>query len=137
MYKRYEVQVQVQIRGTSTGTGTRYRYRYRYKCEVRMRYRYEVQVQVRGTGTRYKCTGFLRVTAGSKRFSAKYTVLLNKWRTRLSTALNREVANCIIEGARNARGGERLDSNSVAAGSLHLFEYTAEAVRLVSTFNLR
>ena len=40
----------------------------------------------------------------------------------LSTALNREVANCIIEGARNARGGERLDSNSVAAGSLHLFE---------------
>ena len=32
-------------------------------------------------------------------FSAKYTVLLNKWRTRLSTALNREVANCIIEGA--------------------------------------
>ena len=57
-------------------------------------------------------------------FSAKYTVLLNKWRTRLSTALNREVANCIIiEGrARNARGGERLDSNSVAAGSLHLFE---------------
>jgi hypothetical protein len=56
-------------------------------------------------------------------FSAKYTVLLKKWRTRLSTALNREVANCIIEGARNAtRGGERLDSNSVAAGSLHLFE---------------
>ena len=55
-------------------------------------------------------------------FSAKYTVLLNKWRTRLSTALNREVANCIIEGARNARGGERLDSNSVATGSLHLFE---------------
>ena len=56
-------------------------------------------------------------------FSAKYTVLLNtKWRTRLSTALNREVANCIIEGARNARGSERLDSNSVAAGSLHLFE---------------
>ena len=56
-------------------------------------------------------------------FSAKYTVLLNKWRTRLSTALNREVANCIyIEGARNARGGERLDSNSVVAGSLHLFE---------------
>ena len=56
-------------------------------------------------------------------FSTKYTVLLNKkWRTRLSTALNREVANCIIEGARNARGGERLDSNSVAAGSLHLFE---------------
>jgi hypothetical protein len=54
-------------------------------------------------------------------FSAKYTVLLNKWRTRLSTALNREVANCIIEGARNARGGERLDSNSVAAGSIHLF----------------
>ena len=43
------------------------------------------------------------------------------------------------EGARNARGGERLDSNSVVAGSLHLFEssYTAEAVRLVSTFNLR
>ena len=55
-------------------------------------------------------------------FSAKYTVLLNKWRTRLSTVLNREVANCIIEGARNARGGERLDSNSVVAGSLHLFE---------------
>jgi hypothetical protein len=63
-------------------------------------------------------------------FSAKYTVLLNKWRTRLSTALNREVANCIIEGARNARGGERLDSNSLVAGSLHLFESIAEAVRL-------
>ena len=61
-------------------------------------------------------------------FSAKYAVLLNKWRTRLSTALNREVANCIIEGARNARGGERLDSNSVA-GSLHLFESIAEVGR--------
>ena len=28
------------------------------------------------------------------------------------------IANCIIEGAQNARGGERLDSNSIAAGSL-------------------
>ena len=45
--------------------------------------------------------------------------------------------NCIIEGARNARGGERLDSNSVAAGSIHLFESIGEAVRLVSTFNFR
>ena len=40
-------------------------------------------------------------------FSAKYSVLLNKWRTRLSVALHREVANAIIAGARNARGGAR------------------------------
>lgn len=26
------------------------------------------------------------------------------------TILNREVANCVIEGARNAIGGERLDT---------------------------
>jgi hypothetical protein len=61
--------------------GTRYRYKYRY--EVRTRYRYEVQVQVqvqvRGTSTRYKYTGtgFLRVTAGSKRFNAGYACTLN------------------------------------------------------------
>ena len=74
------------------------------------------------------CTGYCTCTtrAGLSEgttFLGLYTVLLNKWRTRLSTALNREVANCIIEGARNASGGgERLDSNSVVAGSLHLFE---------------
>ena len=62
--------------------------------------------------------GYFRGTT----FLGEVQVTRNKWRTRLSTALNREVANCIIEGARNARGGERLDSNSVVAGSLHLFE---------------
>ena len=70
-------------------------------------------------------------------FSAKYTVLLNKWRTRLSTTLNRKVANCIIEGARNARGGERLDSNSVATGSLHLYWFCIGSLHLFESIQPR
>jgi hypothetical protein len=55
-------------------------------------------------------------------FSAKYSVLLNKWRTRLSVALQREVANAIIAGARNARGGERACPAVGSEGVIHLFE---------------
>ena len=55
-------------------------------------------------------------------FSAKYSVLLNKWRTRLSVALHREVANAIIAGARNARGGERACPAEGSEGVIHLFE---------------
>jgi hypothetical protein len=38
-------------------------------------------------------------------FSAKYSVLLNKWRTRHSVALHREVANAIIAGGGTKRLG--------------------------------
>jgi hypothetical protein len=55
-------------------------------------------------------------------FSAKYSVLLNKWRTRLSVALHREVANSILAGARNARGGERICPVEGSEGGVHLFE---------------
>jgi len=52
-----------------------------------------------------------------------YSVLLNKWRTRLSVALHREVANdAIIAGARNARGGERACPAEGSEGVIHLFE---------------
>ena len=44
-------------------------------------------------------------------FSKRYSVILHKWRTRLSVILNREIANAITEGARNARG-ERDRSRS-------------------------
>ena len=60
-------------------------------------------------------------------FSPKYAILLNKWRTRLSLTLNREIANAIFEGARNARGGERQSAagQGVMVDSVHnnnLFE---------------
>jgi hypothetical protein len=55
-------------------------------------------------------------------FSAKYSVLLNKWRARLSVALNREVANSILAGARNARGGERICPAEGSEGGVHMFE---------------
>jgi hypothetical protein len=55
-------------------------------------------------------------------FSAKYSILLNKWRTRLSVAWHREVANAIIAGARNARGGERACPAEGSEGVIHLFE---------------
>jgi hypothetical protein len=46
--------------------------------------------------------------------------LLHKWRTRLSLTINREIANAIFEGARNARGGERQLPQTAAL--LNLFE---------------
>jgi hypothetical protein len=33
-----------------------------------------------------------------------YSILLNKWRTRFSLALNREIEKAVVEGARIARG---------------------------------
>ena len=57
-------------------------------------------------------------------FSPNYAILLHKWRTRLSLTINREVANAIFQGARNARGGEQhfVASRSLAESNLHLFE---------------
>eukprot|EP00959_Pyramimonas_sp_CCMP1952_P020502 432643-Pyramimonas_sp.AAC.1 len=49
----------------------------------------------------------LGITDG-KQFDMAYVTLMGKWRTRLSLTIHCEVANCIIVGARNARGGERL-----------------------------
>ena len=59
---------------------------------------------------------------GGPAFSAKYSVLLNKWQTRFSVALNREVANSILAGARNARGGEKICPAEGSEGGVHLFE---------------
>jgi hypothetical protein len=55
-------------------------------------------------------------------FSPKYSVLLNKWRTRLLVALNREAANSILAGARNAREGGRICPAEGSEGGVHLFE---------------
>ena len=57
-------------------------------------------------------------------FSPNYAILLHKWRTRLSLTINREIANAIFEGARNARGGERqfAAGRGLAESNLHLFE---------------
>jgi hypothetical protein len=52
----------------------------------------------------------------------QYSVLLYKWSTRLSVALHRKVANAIIAGARNARGGERACPVEGSEGVIHLFE---------------
>ena len=54
-------------------------------------------------------------------FSVRFSAILGKWKARLSTVLQREVANCLIEGARNARGGDRVDP-TVSDGLFHLFE---------------
>jgi hypothetical protein len=53
-----------------------------------------------------------------------YAILLHKWRTRLSLTINRETANAIFKGARNARGGERqfAAGRGLAESNLHLFE---------------
>ena len=51
-----------------------------------------------------------------------YVTLMGKWRTRLSLTIHREVANCIIVGARNARGGERLGTGHLSDGIFHLFD---------------
>jgi hypothetical protein len=57
-------------------------------------------------------------------FSPNYAILLHKWRTRLSLTINREIANAIFEGARNARGGERqfAAGRGLAESNLHFFE---------------
>jgi hypothetical protein len=57
-------------------------------------------------------------------FSPNYAIFLHKWRTRLSLTINREIANAIFEGARNARGGERqfAASRGLVESNLHLFE---------------
>ena len=44
-------------------------------------------------------------------FSINYSTILSKWSARLSATLTREVAKCIIEGARLARGGNQIDSS--------------------------
>ena len=58
-------------------------------------------------------------------FSPNYAILLHKWPTRLLLIIiNREIANAIFEGARNARGGERqfAAGRGLAESNLHLFE---------------
>jgi hypothetical protein len=56
-------------------------------------------------------------------FSPNYAILLHMWRTRLSLTINREIANAIFEGARNARGGEQFAvGRGLAESNLHLFE---------------
>jgi hypothetical protein len=57
-------------------------------------------------------------------FSPNYAILLLKWWTRLLLTINREIADAIFEGARNARGGERqfAAGRSLAESNLHLFE---------------
>ena len=39
-----------------------------------------------------------------------YSALLAKWKAHLSGVLQREVANCIIVGGQNARGGDRISA---------------------------
>eukprot|EP00959_Pyramimonas_sp_CCMP1952_P228231 4771979-Pyramimonas_sp.AAC.1 len=63
----------------------------------------------------------LGITDG-KQFNMAYVTLMGKWLTRLSLTIQREVANCIIVGARNARGGERLGTEVLSDGIFHLFD---------------
>ena len=61
--------------------------------------------------------------ADGKEFDMAYVTLMGKWRTRLSLTIHREVAaNCIIVGARNARGGERLGTGVLSDGTFHLID---------------
>jgi hypothetical protein len=57
-------------------------------------------------------------------FSPNYTILLHKWRTRLSLTISREIANATFKGGRNARGGEQQFAvgHGLAESNLHLFE---------------
>jgi len=57
-------------------------------------------------------------------FSHNDAILLHKWRTRLLLTINRNIANAIFEGARNARGGERQFAvgHGLAESNLHFFE---------------
>ena len=71
--------------------------------------------------------GMLEVESGyseGPNFSPNYAILLHKWRTGLSRTINREIANAIFEGSRNARGGERqfAAGRGLAESNLHLFE---------------
>jgi len=56
--------------------------------------------------------------------SPNYAILLQKWRTRLSLTINREIADAIFGTAKNARGGERqfAAGRGLAESNLHLFE---------------
>jgi hypothetical protein len=71
------------------------------------------------------CESSLSCSEGPN-FSPNYAILLLKWWTRLSLTINREIANAIFEGARNARGGERqfaVQGRGLAElNGLHLFE---------------
>jgi hypothetical protein len=60
---------------------------------------------------------------------------VDKWRTRFSLAPNREIATAIVDGARNARDGERLLSCGRLHGFLRLFE--SEQLRLRWDFRIR
>ena len=43
------------------------------------------------------------------RFDVLYSALISRWKARLSSVIQREVANCIIEGANKARFSYSLD----------------------------
>ena len=65
-----------------------------------------------------------RVFRGTPLLSTYNAILLHNWRARLSMTINREIANAIFEGARNARGGERQFAvgRGLVESNLHLFE---------------
>jgi len=44
-------------------------------------------------------------------FAMNYAAIISKWSGRIYSVLTKEVANCIIEGARLARGGNLIDSS--------------------------
>ena len=57
------------------------------------------------------------------KFSAKYAFVIAKWKSRFVTVLKRELANNTIEGARNARLGERLNAaRGDVVGLFNLYE---------------
>ena len=57
-------------------------------------------------------------------FNIHFSAVISKWKARLSTVIQREVANCIIEGARNARGGDRIRPQA-SDSLIDLFEAVA------------
>ena len=73
-------------------------------------------------GTAPEAASFLRKLAGlavrhkfgvteGRVFAINYAAILSEWSARLSAVLTREVAKCVIEGARLARGGNQIDSS--------------------------
>ena len=73
-------------------------------------------------GTAPEAASFLRKIAGlavrhkfgvteGRVFAINYAAILSEWSARLSAVLTREVAKCVIEGARLARGGNQIDSS--------------------------
>eukprot|EP00959_Pyramimonas_sp_CCMP1952_P202392 4232211-Pyramimonas_sp.AAC.1 len=55
--------------------------------------------------------------------------------TTLSLTIQREVANCIIVGARNARGGEHLGTDGVLSdGIFHLFDSIMPQTYILTLF---